>query len=327
MSRKLLITLASLLLVFPISSTTVMAAEFTPTEANKVEQFQQQYAALNKTPFNLNNLYEAKPKLNRRFKEGILAPSYLNTQLDYINYYRSLFDLSPVIENSNADLKSQKTAAVLAALNANPLINQHGLPYEKRPKEITRTTWKIAQTTSKTANLNFNTGNQSAGNVITDLLTDRYNLAGLDTGHRAWLLSTRLSSIGTGAAYGSNGYRYSVQKVLNACDAFRPASQELVTYPSKGLFPIELVSDRQIAWSLYFSNQTITTTPQITITDNDTAQTYQATNVTNYRDVGYGNFETIITYLPGTTPLIAGHEYEVKVSGICQYKFKLFKQE
>ncbi|MEB3363587.1 hypothetical protein SDC49_07175 [Lactobacillus sp. R2/2] len=46
------------------------------------------------------------------------------------------------------------------------------------------------------ANLNFNTTDQSAGDVITDLLTDRYNLTGADTGHRAWLLSTRLTSTG-----------------------------------------------------------------------------------------------------------------------------------
>lgn len=325
--HKSLIIFATVLLILSTSSTTIAAATFTPSETAKVEQFQKQYAALDKMPFSLSNLYVTKPEFCRHFKEGVLVPNYLSTQLNYINYYRSLFDLNPVSDNSTANLKSQKTAAVLATLNANPLINQHGLPYEKRPKDITRATWKIAKSTSRTANLNFNAGNQSAGDVITDLLTDRYNLSGLDTGHRAWLLSTRLSSVGTGAAYGTNGYRYSVQKILNASDVFRSASQELVTYPSKGLFPLELVNDPQIAWSLYFSDQAITTTPDITITDNTTAQTYQATNVTNYQDAGYGNFQTIISYLPGATPLIAGHEYEVKVQGICQYKFKLFKQE
>ncbi|WEV70991.1 hypothetical protein OZY43_00710 [Lactobacillus sp. ESL0785] len=152
-------------------------------------------------------------------------------------------------------------------------------------------------------------------------------MSGLDTGHHAWLLSTRLSSVGTGAAYDSNGYRYSVQKILNTDDIFRPASQKLVTYPSKNLFPFELVNNPQIAWSLYFSNRAITTTPQITITDETTKQTYQATRVTNYQDAGYGNFQTIISYLPGATPIIAGHEYKINVHGLYQYQFKLFKQE
>ncbi|WEV70992.1 hypothetical protein OZY43_00715 [Lactobacillus sp. ESL0785] len=151
MLRKLLIALASVPLVFSISSP--VAADFTPDETTKVEHFQHKYAALNKMPFSLNNLYATKPSFNRKFKEGILAPNYLSAQLNYINYYRSLFNLKPVVENPADNLKSQKTAAVLSTLNANPLINQHGLPYEKRPKDITRATWKVAQTTSKNRQL------------------------------------------------------------------------------------------------------------------------------------------------------------------------------
>ncbi|MEB3363803.1 CAP domain-containing protein [Lactobacillus sp. R2/2] len=88
------------------------------------------------------------------------------------------------------------------------------MPFEKRPKVINKSVWQLARNISSKANLNFNTSDQTAGDVITDLLTDQYNLTGADTGHRAWLLSTRLTSTGAGAAYGKNGYRYSVQKVL-----------------------------------------------------------------------------------------------------------------
>ena len=325
MSRKIILILTSLLCVLPFNTSAVSAAEFTPAETVKIQQLRQDYSALDQTTFNTTNLYAVKPQFSRKFKEGILAPAYLEQQLAYINYYRQLFNLEPVSDNHQDNVSAQKTAAVLALLNANPLINQHNLPYEKRPKIVNRGTWQIARSTSNAANLNFNTCNQSAGDVVTDLLTDSYNLSGTDTGHRAWLLSTRLTTIGLGAAYGKNGYRYSVQKVINSTDAFRLASQARVAYPEAGVFPIELLKGKNIAWSLYFSDQVIGGTPKITITDEDTGISYQAEKVENFSSAGYGNFQSVITYLPGDTPLIPDHEYRVDISGITSYRFKLFQ--
>ena len=325
MSRKIILILTSLLCVLPFGTSMVSAAEFTSAETAKIQQLQQDYKALDQTTFNATNLYAVKPQLSRKFKEGILAPAYLEQQLAYINYYRQLFNLEPVSDNHQDNINAQKTAAVLALLNANPLINQHNLPYEKRPKIVNRGTWQIARSTSNAANLNFNTCNQSAGDVVTDLLTDSYNLTGTDTGHRAWLLSTKLTTIGIGAAYGKNGYRYSVQKVINSTDAFRLASQAQVAYPEAGVFPIEILKGKNIAWSLYFSDQVIEGTPKITITDEDSGISYQAEKVENFSSAGYGNFQSVITYLPGDTPLIPNHEYRVDISGITSYHFKLFQ--
>ena len=299
MSRKIILILTSLLCVLPFGTSMVSAAEFTSAETAKIQQLQQDYKALDQTTFNATNLYAVKPQLSRKFKEGILAPAYLEQQLAYINYYRQLFNLEPVSDNHQDNINAQKTAAVLALLNANPLINQHNLPYEKKPKIINRGTWQIARKTSNAANLNFNTCNQSAGDVVTDLLTDSYNLTGTDTGHRAWLLSTKLTTIGISAAYGKNGYRYSVQKVINSIDAFRLASQAQVAYPEAGVFPIEILKGKNIAWSLYFSDQVIEGTPKITITDEDSGISYQAEKVENFSSAGYGNFQSVITYLPG----------------------------
>lgn len=325
MSRKIILILTSLLCVLPFGTSMVSAAEFTSAETAKIQQLQQDYKALDQTTFNATNLYAVKPQLSRKFKEGILAPAYLEQQLAYINYYRQLFNLEPVSDNHQDNINAQKTAAVLALLNANPLINQHNLPYEKKPKIINRGTWQIARKTSNAANLNFNTCNQSAGDVVTDLLTDSYNLTGTDTGHRAWLLSTKLTTIGIGAAYGKNGYRYSVQKVINSTDAFRLASQAQVAYPEAGVFPIEILKGKNIAWSLYFSDQVIEGTPKITITDEDSGISYHAEKVENFSSAGYGNFQSVITYLPGDTPLIPNHEYRVDISGITSYHFKLFQ--
>ena len=82
---------------------------------------------------------------------------------------------------------------------------------------------------------------------------------------------------------------------------------------------------KNIAWSLYFSDQVIEGTPKITITDEDTGISYQAEKVENFSSAGYGNFQSVISYLPGDTPLIPDHEYRVDISGITSYRFKLFQ--
>lgn len=325
--RKFVLTLIVAALVFTIGMPAqVYAAEFSDGEIEQVHHFQHEYARLSKKKYNRKNIYAVKPRLGKKFRAGRLKKSYINSQLAYINYYRSLFGLTPISTTKTSNLNAQKTAAVMAAINANPFINQHGLPSETRPHFISKSLWKLAQDTSETSNLNFNVSHQSAGDVVTDLVTDHYNLTGTDTGHRAWLLSTRLSKTGIGAAYGSNGYRYSVQKVLNTGDLFRVASQASVAYPSTGLFPVELAKGKNIAWSLYLSDRYYTGRPKITIRDVDTNRQYNGLQVRNYSSAGYGNFKTVITYSPGKMPIIAGHEYEINIEGLYKYTFKLFRQ-
>ncbi|NRO73894.1 hypothetical protein IMAU20067_00728 [Lactobacillus helveticus] len=325
--RKISITTIAAILCVPFIGQTAKGTTFTTQEINEVHSFQKEYGNLNKTRYSIQNIYAKKPHLKKKFNAGALNPKYIQTQVDYINYYRSLFGLPNVTATTTFNNNAQKTAAVMAAINANPFINQHGLPSEKRPSYISKGTWKLAKDTSETSNLNFNVSHQSAGDVITDLVTDQYNLTGSDTGHRAWLLSTRLTTTGIGAAYGKNGYRYSVQKVLNTNDMFRAANQPVVAYPSMRLFPVELATGNKTVWSLYLSDKTVNSKPEISIKDLDTGITTSATHVKNYSSSGYGNFKTIITYSPANTQLVAGHEYEINIKGVYKYTFKLFKQD
>lgn len=309
-----------------VGPTAVQAAEFTPQEQAELLRFQREYQALSKAVYTQQNIYASKPSLKKKFKAGSLKSSYINEQVAYINYYRDLFGLTAVKTTSQGNKNAQTTAAVMAAINANPFVNQHGLPNEKRPSYISKKNWLLAQDVSNSANLNFNASPQTAGDVVTDLLTDRYNLSGSDTGHRAWLLSTRLSKISVGAAYGTNGYRYSVNQVLNVGDSARTASREMVAYPNAGVFPLELLNGQNIAWSLYFSNKVVTSTPKITVTDDDIGKTVTASQVANYSEYGFGNFQTVITYYPSKLQLTAGHKYTVRAGNLATYSFKLFKQ-
>ncbi|APT18380.1 hypothetical protein FC62_GL000949 [Amylolactobacillus amylotrophicus DSM 20534] len=304
----------------------VEAAVFTNQEKALIRQLQNDYAQLDKTPYNSQNLYSIEPSLLDPFNPGALTPAYITAQMAYINYYRYLFDL-PSISSNEADNKSaQVTAAIMAAVNANPFVDQHGLENVTKPDFVSQEDWQTAQQVSAASNLNFNVYDESAGEVVKDFVTDSYNLTGADTGHRAWILSTRASQTGIGAAYGTNGYRYSVQTAVFGNDIFRQPTKSSVPYPSSGVFPIELLQGENIAWSLYLSDQAVTGTPAITIKDLDTGQTVNATNVGNYSSSHYGNFQTVITYYPGNINLVSGHAYQVNIQGILQYTFKLYNQ-
>lgn len=323
--------LAACLLIGPavniqFSSGKVSAAIFTPAEKNLVNQRQTLYESLDKTVYSPANLYAVPPKLVDLFSPGQLPNQYINAQVAYLNYYRTLFDLGPISSNPEDNKAAQVTAAVMAATNADPFVDQHGLNTITKPDFINQSEWLTARQVSSSSNLNFNPYQESAGDVMTDFLKDNNNLSGADTGHRAWLLSTRLSRTGIGAAYGTNGYRYSVQTVMYGDDIYRAASKSTVSYPSSGIFPIELLEGGDVPWSFYISDQKINTTPVITIRDMDTNTTSTATNVGNYSKNNYGNFNTVITYSPGNISLISGHQYEVSIQGIGKYTFKLYNQ-
>lgn len=322
--KKALICLSAAVLIAPLTWTpTVKAATFTKKEVQRIHRLQDEYHSLSKKGLS-NKIYAKKPHLRPKFKQGRVKDNYIQTQLDYLNFYRALFNLPAVTMTKTDNNNAQKTAAIMASVSADPMVDQHGMRHNKRPHFIKKGAWQLARSTSSVSNLNFNYGPQTAGSVITDYLTDKYNLTGSDTGHRAWILSTRLSSTGFGTADSHAGCRYSVNKIANGDDVFRAASQPVVSYPASGVFPIELVNNKNIAWSLYLSDQKITSTPKIVITDLDTGKMADATHVRNYSRDGYGNFKSTITYYPGQIPLISGHQYQVAIDGVYTYTFKLF---
>ncbi|EEU20944.2 hypothetical protein HMPREF0525_00980 [Lactobacillus jensenii 27-2-CHN] len=329
--RKLATISASIMLLAPTFTTTIAtpiasAATFTSSELNTIRSFQNRYASLDQTPYSKSNLYTITPNLTEPFSAGQISQNYIDSQLAWINYYRALFGLPSVTASKTENQNAQIAAAVMAAIGANPFQNQHGLPNESKPSYISESDWDTAVDLTKNSNLNFNILNQSAGDVITDFLTDRNNLTGGDTGHRAWILSPWLYTTGIGAAYGANGYRYSVQRVINLSDVMKTAAKSTITYPSEGVFPIELLSGQNIYCSFYLANEQIKSTPTITVTDLDTGQKVTATDVHNYSSSFYGNFSTNITYKPGNISLISGHQYQVNINGIYSYSFKLFNQ-
>ncbi|CCI87126.1 CAP domain-containing protein [Lactobacillus gigeriorum] len=314
-----------------MGSSEVQAAKYSAKEAKQVEQFKDAYRQLDRsTIYDQTNIYYDSPHFGKTFNPGRLRDAYTTTSMAYVNYYRSLFAL-PREHNFEIDnVNAQLGAVALASVNAEPTLAAHGLISYRRPKYFPRNEWSKAENATL-GNINFldSTTGATAGEIVTDLLQDRNNLAGSgDTGHRALLLSARATHMGIGASYGqNNGRLYSVQNGVFADDILRKPAAKAVPYPAKGLFPYELL-DSTTPWSIYLVGQTITTTPKIYITDLTSHRKTVATSVRNYGKLYYGfGYSAALTFRPSKSlKIINTHKYQVKVGKYYTYTFRLFRQ-
>lgn len=328
---------------------TVNAATFNESEQNNIKYFQEKYRHLDASIYDSGNLYNRAPLFGVPFDSGILKNSYITTSLNWINYYRELVGLPDVNTTKQANNLSQTAASSMAAAQSDSGVTQHGLYNSTKPSYLPQNVWNSASTTTIKSNLYFRSSTETAGYPISSLMIDNTNIEGQNTGHRAWLLSSRLSTVGIGAAYNGDKKFENVQ-VVNDNDANKKSQKDIVTYPGTGIFPIEELQDYNpnwnlvVPWSVYFSNaeNPFTKNLKVTITNKDSQQSFQASNVETYLpDSGskytFGNFTGVLTYLPPENMhLLENTEYEVNISGLnpnkisngtYSYSFKTFSQQ
>lgn len=330
-TKKFLFSLTASFLLITSTATPVLAAKYSSSEAKSARNFQKVYQSLDTTNYTQKNLYLNAPHFETPFSAGTLADGYVQTSMDYINYYRSLFNLPSENNYAKDNEDAQIGAAALASVNASTSLRAHGLLGYKRPAYISKETWNIAESATL-GNINFLESNSgaTAGEIVTDLLQDKNNISGAgNTGHRALLLSARATRMGIGAAYGKDNSKfYSVENGVFADDILRPAVQNTVTYPSKNVFPYELLTD-DTPWSAYFANKRISKTPTVYVTDLTTGKKYRAFGVRNYGTDYYGSgYSSAISFYPNhKLKIVNTHKYKVQIGNIYTYSFRLFRQK
>lgn len=316
----------------------VTAISQTATNAQRIAQLKQMYAQLDQTVYAGDSIYADAPRFGFPFSAGRLKPQYVEAATDWMNYYRQLAGLPVVPSTTALNNKSQIAAAAMAAAQVNPNLDQHGLNNANKPYAVPSATWSAAQQTTAASNLFFHQGSDSPAYTIGSLIADNYNLDGQDTGHRAWMLSSRLSAFGIGVAIGANGWRYANQAIINPSDYDRQPTKDIVTYPGNGVFPIEELTMRAdnahpIPWSVYFSNDDHVPVNglSVTIKNNTTGQVGSGSSVKNYNQAYYGEYNALVTFLPKNVTLTAGNSYTVTVKGLgskypngYSYTFELF---
>ncbi|WP_210403765.1 CAP domain-containing protein [Lactobacillus xujianguonis] len=326
----LLTAISVLTFIMRLSTQPVCAAKYSKSEATQVRSFQKQYHKLSLIVYSKDNLYQTPPNFSRPFHPGLLEVHYISTSMAFINYYRQLCGLPTENNFAKDNFDAQLGAASLAAVNAAINLKAHGLLGYRRPIYISKTDWYTAESATL-GNINFLDTNFSAtaGQIVTDLLQDTNNLAGpTNTGHRALLLSAKATHMGIGAAYGKdNNILYSVENGVFADDILRQPAKKIVTFPSKTVFPYELLTNKT-RWSAYFAYSQFTTVPKIYITDLTTNKRYRAQDVQNSLTCFYSDgYATSLSFTPGKTKLINTHKYQVKIGNWYSYSFRLFREK
>lgn len=257
-------------------------------------------------------MYQEKPSLSGSFNPGKLNDSYIQGTVDWINFYRSLYDLKPVMANSNWNTEAQYGAATLAAANSGL---SHGLVGFSKPSYISQSDWDRGAQATKTSNLSM--GVTSPEDNVNSYINDSGNDV---PGHREWILGG-ITEVGVGQVK-----EYNDLKVFDLTDHSTDPTE--IKFPNSGLFPFEASSDTR--WSLSLPQRLSTSAkPAITVHDNTTNKDVSVSRVL-ISNAGYGEFGTSISYEPDSDSIKENHSYTINISNLpngitdVSYSTKLF---
>lgn len=308
---------------------TTTTSTYTQAEQNQIQSIISLYKSLDRSEYNSQTIY-ASPynSAGYPFRIGTIKSNYIKATTQWLNYYRQLVGLPKVNTTNDQNYLSQLGASVLAGVNANPMLTQHGLVNSKQPGFISNYIWQQAQLVTNSSNLYFKANGETAGMTVQSLIADNTNIDGNDTGHRAWIFSPYLKTFGIGAAYGTNGWKYADMMVMDTnftSYATGTPQKTAVTYPSSGVFPLQELTTTQannhsVPWSIYFTGyQSLKGSLYATIKDDTTNHQITASGMMNASINQYGNYRSIFTFSPTGLALISGHQYTVTLHGLKNY--------
>lgn len=306
---------------------------YTAEEQATINKLQAEYAELVGSNNSISDIYATIPSTTAPFATGALNSTAIQKVVAWVNYYRALSGLPAINSNSDSNDLAQIASAVMAYAQSDPYTNQHGLKGTTQPQDISDLYWNRAILGTSQSDLYFGFPS-TLGSLVKELIIDNTNIDGFDTGHRAWLLSPYLSKIGVGMAKSDTGRTYASLLVANTPDQYNTPSQNVVTYPSQGVFPVEeLQDDKALPWSVAFAKDADLVTDNTTITVTNLTNGTTGTVLPSYSG-SQAYSKTVISFLPPTTLTINDHsEYQVTINGLNSssmpsytYTFKTFSE-
>ncbi|UQS86863.1 hypothetical protein MOO44_08370 [Nicoliella spurrieriana] len=309
---------------------------FTTDEINQIQEYQNEANAIG----NVTNPYSVKPVYQNSFNVGQLNPAFIQNTVDWLNFYRKMFGLSEIQDDSNWDSAAQYGATTLAAANQGL---SHGLVGFNKPDFISQDDWQRG--IDATASSNLASGVSTPYDIINTYLNDNGDQY---PGHRQWLFGN-IGKIGVGQAGTYNDLKVFEKSEHN--DAIFNITNSALPFPKAGLCPINLVDGAYWTLSLpyelssfpsYSSHYHVlykdasTESDQydpsrdsstVTIHDNTANQDVPVSNVALAGDSGDGN--VCFTFKPDDQYIKVGHSYTVTVTGLPNnqtytYTTKLF---
>lgn len=222
---------------------------FTAAEREKIAQLRE----LRATFGDPGEPYAQEPSTSAPYSLGKVNDAYLQDGLNTINYARAIAGLAPVAMSEEKNQSAQAGAVLLVA-------GGYG-HYPSQPADMPDDFYKQGYAATSTSNIGM--GHDDLSDFTLSCLDDSDSSNYTRVGHRRWLLDPDLTTVGLGCA----DRRYTT-KVVG--DTYVPwGGPEYVTWPSEGVFPMELFRE-ELVWSCSFSPNVYTTDREditVTVTD------------------------------------------------------------
>lgn len=315
------VSICALTVVSVMHISSVSAATYTSAEQRQINKQRKMYHKISQREYDDHNSYAQRPSFKKHLVVGKLSNHYQTQLLASLNFYRQIEGLPTVYYGFNANQQAQTAAADMAAANN----FQHGLKGITRPDVVSQRQWQEGQQITLNSNIGEMNVPERLDATMGNYIRDNFNVEGNNTGHRAWLLSPIVHSVGIGVAHRPNAtFAYSdIYFTDQAQRAVTPNRAVVINYPTTGVFPKELltsdVKNRPVYWSSAFTMEQGTTgRVQVQVTDLTAKRTVNAAHVNLDHTNHFGQFASIITYRP-SLKIVNGHQYRVRLTGLTQY--------
>ncbi len=270
--------------------------------------------------------YEAPPSLNAPYVAGKVSVELSQSALKAVNLIRKMTRIPGDVVLSEEWSTYAQHASLLNYVNGSL---SH---YPQKPPEMADQVYAKGAAGAETSNIYYGYNNVNASELQSTILgymddSDAYNIKHL--GHRRWLLSPNLNKIGVG--YITDGSEtYSAIKVFDSTYDRKVHDYDYFSWPSKGLFPVELFG-AHIAWSVHpnphiYDNTKVgdievylknMTTGHLEVFSQDEIRLVSEVSQKyfNIDTNGYGEPFAVI-FRPDTMQAEEGHNYQVFITGL-----------
>ena len=314
----------ALLGVFLFTPVIVSAAEtlsppLTPSKAEIIEKWKQldQSRYITPTPF------QEEPSINYPYKAGVLNQQYIEQGIKTANFYRYMSGL-PMNLMAVKELNDlSQYGSVLAANNG---YIDHSLPKPDDMPTDFYNNGSFSVASSNLAMVRWNTKINMLSKTVDDYMFDFNNYG---VGHRMWILSPYVSSIGFGLARDDQQFGYSAMNIFGyrlPVTSYSPYNY--FAFPGNGDYPKEYFN-AEYDWSIGIDTKNLMLVDlenlKVALTRKSDHKKWEFSYSNNgntvggnffYVSSGYGKLSTII-FRPNQLDYIQdGEEFTINVSGI-----------
>ena len=265
-----------------------------------------------------DNLYQTEPVVSSKgYRPGVLTKDAVNYYQNAINYYRAVAGVSPV---ALTDERNESAAWGSLAMAMNGVMTH----YPDKPSGMSDADYARAYYATTHSNLSYSNPPSPIWAIIGQI-EDSDSSNAHDLGHRRWLLSPYIATMGVGLAHNGDNLYTTVRVFGDGEDEINADDYDFVSWPASGNNLSETFTP-DVIWSVSLNGskyepplydevsvkiRSFLSGTEWELSSDSTQETTGWFNVSNR---GYGYMNTIV-FQPNTRVEFEG-DYLVTVSGL-----------